>query len=249
VRRALAGAAVIGAALIAAPSALAVTCPPPATAAIVCPPPTGGGGGQPCPPQPPPPQPPPPEPPVPLAAPPSSAALHTFALLRRAARPADAWPRPDLLPSGVTFDPHWSRLARKSGGYRFFLLPGNPNCDSSKGTLLYIGAVGQFSSVSGGATVHSVRRFGEWSAQGTSRGSIVSGLLPDGVAKVTVTYPKGRGHPGGVRYRHAFRKTVRVRHNMAVFRIGRTPDDAASPARQVWRSKSGRVIRRARGNP
>src|SRR5581483_4948906 len=132
----------------------------PAGAATVCPPPTGGGGGgggaQPC----------------ASPAPPSSAALHSFALLRRAATPADAWPRPDLLPSGVTFDPRSSRLARRFGGYRFFLVPGNPSCASSTGTLLYVGAIGRFSSVSGGATVHSVRRFGEWSAQGTSRGSI-----------------------------------------------------------------------------
>jgi hypothetical protein len=32
-------------------------------------------------------------------------------------------------------------------------------------------------------------------------------------------------------------------------KLGRTADDAASPARQVWLSKSSRVIRRAPGDP
>jgi hypothetical protein len=69
------------------------------------------------------------------------------------------------------------------------------------------------------------------------------------VAKVAVTYPKGRGHPGGVSYPHAVRRTLRVRNNLVLFRLARAPDDASSPAHQVCFSKSGRVIRRAPGNP
>jgi hypothetical protein len=170
----------------------------------------------------------------------------TFSVLRRSATPADSWPRTDLLPSGTTFDQPLFRHTGSLGAYRFFLLPAG-TCGTQ--ATLYIGALGSISTVQGGATLAQVKRFGEWIAQGKAGGSLVAGLLPDGVAKVTVIYPKGRGHPGGVAYPHAVRKTVRVRNNMALFRLGRPPDDAASPSRQIWFSKSGRVIRRAPGNP
>jgi hypothetical protein len=172
--------------------------------------------------------------------------LSTFSVLRRAATPSDSWPRTDLLPPNVSFDQPLFRRTGSLGGYKFFLLPAG-TCGSPQ--TLYIGALGSISTVQGGATLSQVKRFGEWIAQGKGGGSLVAGLLPDGVAKVTVTYPKGRGHPGGVAYPHAVRKTVRVRNNMALFRLGRTPDDASSPSRQIWLSKSGRVIRRAPGNP
>src|SRR6185437_13767513 len=152
----------------------------------------------------------------------------TFSVLRRSATPADSWPRTDLLPSGPTFDQPLFRRTGSLGGYRFFLLPAG-RCGAAQ--TLYIGALGSISTVQGGAALAQVRRFGEWIAQGKAGGSLVAGLLPDGVAKVTVTYPKGRSHPGGVAYPHAVRKTVRVRNNMALFKLGRTPDDAASPSR------------------
>jgi hypothetical protein len=176
----------------------------------------------------------------------SPKASSTFSVLRRPATPADSWPRTDLLPSGATFDTDLFRLTGSLAGYRFFLLPAG-TCGTP--TTLYIGALGSISTVQGGASLTHVKRYGEWIAQGSSSGSLVAGLLPDGVAKVTVIYPKGRGHPGGVSYKHAVKKTVRVRGNTALFELGRPPDDASSPSRQLWFSKSGRVIRRAPGNP
>jgi hypothetical protein len=176
----------------------------------------------------------------------SPKALSAFSVLRRSATPADSWPRTELLPTGVTFDQALFRHTRSLAGYRFFLLPAG-TCGTAQ--TLYIGALGSISTVQGGARLAQVKRFGEWIAQGRAGGSLVAGLLPDGVAKVTVTYPKGRGHPGGVAYPHAVRKTVRVRNNMALFKLARTTDDASSPSRQIWLSKSGRVIRRAPGNP
>jgi hypothetical protein len=181
--------------------------------------------------------------------PPPQQLAATFGVLRRAATPADSWPRTDLLPQDVSFYQGSSRLARSFGGYRFFLLPGHPSTPCGSSPELFIGALGSIPTVQGGATLTQVKRFGEWIAQGSSAGSLVAGLLPDRVARVTVTYPKGRAHPGGVAYPHAVRKTVRVRNNLALFKLRRTPDDASSPARQTWFSKSGRVIRRAPGNP
>jgi opacity protein-like surface antigen len=181
--------------------------------------------------------------------PPANQVLSSFSVLRRTATPADSWPRTDLLPAGTTFNQGWFRLTGSVGGYRFFLLPGRKDTPCGSPPELFIGALGSISTVQGGASLTHVKRYGEWIAQGSSAGSLVAGLFPDGVAKVTVTYPKGRGHPGGVSYRHAVRKTARVRSNTALFELRRPPDDASSPSRQVWFSKSGRVIRRASGNP
>ena len=181
--------------------------------------------------------------------PPANQVLSTFAVLRRAATPADSWPRTDLLPPDISFNRGWFRLTGAIGGYRFFLLPGHKTTPCGSPPELFIGALGSISTVQGGASLVHVKRYGEWIAQGSRAGSLVAGLLPDGVAKVTVTYPKWRGHPGGVNYKHAVSKTVRVRSNTALFELGRPPDDASSPTRQVWFSKSGRVIRRAPGNP
>jgi hypothetical protein len=186
--------------------------------------------------------------------PPQATVIATFDVLRRHATPADAWPAPQLLPPDLSFNEDWFRRTGSLGGMRFYLLPGQKATPCGAPTKLFVGATGGSganggSVVSGGAGLSFVKRFGEWAAFGSSGGSLVSGLLPDGVAKVTVTYPKGRGHPGGVAYPHAVRKTVHVRNNMALFKLGRTPDDASSPSRQIWRSKSGRVIRRAPGNP
>jgi hypothetical protein len=178
--------------------------------------------------------------------PPDAAALHAFGLLRRAATPADSWPAPDLLPQGYGFNESSFRRAGSLGGYRFFLLPGHRGCGGR--TLLFVGAAGANSTVNGGVSLSLVRHFGFWFGQGFSGGSVVSGLVPDGVAKVRVTFPKGQNHPGGVDYPRAVTRTVRVHHNMALFKLGRTPADA-TPSRQVWFSKSGRVIRRAPGNP
>jgi hypothetical protein len=175
--------------------------------------------------------------------------LSTFSVLDRASTPSDAWPKNDLLPRDESFYEKGIRRVRSAGGYRFFILPAHKSTPCGSAPELFIGALGSVSTVQGGASLNQVRHFGEWVAQGTSSGSVVAGLLPDGVAKVTVTYPKGRGHPGGVAYPRTVRKTVKVRNNVALFKLSRTPDDAASPSRQVWFSKSGRVIRRAPGNP
>jgi hypothetical protein len=186
--------------------------------------------------------------------PPPNAVLATFGVLRRPSTPADSWPHAELLPPDISFNQGWFRRLGSLGGVRFFLLPGHDATPCGSPAKLFVGAASGSSTngggtVQGGASLTYVKRYGEWIAQGSSSGSLVAGLLPDGVAKVTVTYPKGRGHPGGVNYKHAVHKTVRVRSNTALFKLGRPPDDAASPSRQVWFSKSGRVIRRAPGNP
>jgi len=178
--------------------------------------------------------------------PPDAAALNAFALLRSPTTPSDGWPKPELLPSDTSFNQRWFHRAGALGGYSFFLLPAHQGCSGP--SELWIAALGSPSTVNGAVGVRQAKRFGFWFGQGFSGGSIVAGLLPDGVARVRVTIPKGRGHPGGVSYRGAVRRTVRVRNNMALLRLGRPPADA-TPSRQVWFSKSGRVIRRAPGNP
>jgi hypothetical protein len=179
---------------------------------------------------------------------PAQSVLSTFGVLRRPARPTDSWPRTDLLDPDESYNQNWFRRAGSLAGYSFFVLPGHKATPCGSPPELYVGALGRFSTVNGAVSLSTIRHFGFWFGQGFSGGSIVSGLLPDGVAKVRVTFPKGRSHPGGVKYKRAVRRTVRVHNNVALFRLARPPADA-TPSHQVWFSKSGRVIRRARGNP
>jgi hypothetical protein len=75
--------------------------------------------------------------------------------------------------------------------------------------------------------------------------STVSALLPDGVARIEVTFARtesrGPDRPPR-RYARAIRRTLLVRDNVVSFRVLRDAEDAF-PSRQVWRSASGEVLR------
>jgi hypothetical protein len=102
-------------------------------------------------------------------------------------------------------------------------------------------------SGSGGESAAVLRRRGMYSTfgSGTLLPAVVSALIPDGVASVTVTYPRkaSRGpHRRPRIYSKRIRLTVPVQDNVISFVVPRFPVDAF-PARQVWRSGDGRVIR------
>ena len=100
-----------------------------------------------------------------------------------------------------------------------------------------------------GADVGVIRRTGNWvTSSSTEAGEVerstVAALLPDGVARIDVTYPRGRSSEPTLvrRYAHAIRRTLQVRDNVVSFRVPRNAEDAF-PTRQVWRSASGEVLR------
>lgn len=80
---------------------------------------------------------------------------------------------------------------------------------------------------------------------GSGHGAQLDGLVPDGVASVTLEYPKrvGRGrYYKPAEFPSAFSRTVRVRENVLSVRVPRDAGDAF-PARMVWRAADGSVLR------
>jgi hypothetical protein len=96
----------------------------------------------------------------------------------------------------------------------------------------------------GGADVASLRERGVFGSIGGNDGSRLNGLVPDGVATVTLEFPKTRSR--GPNYKpavfpSAFTKTVAVHENVLSVEIPRGAPDAF-PHRMVWRDATGAVI-------
>lgn len=102
----------------------------------------------------------------------------------------------------------------------------------------------------GGGDATSVRRYGEFNSGGGRRingghGSIVTGLVPDGVASITFTYPRqvSRGpYRDPKTYPSAITLTEPVHDNVVRFAVERSAEDAFAP-RMVWRDATGKTIR------
>ena len=97
----------------------------------------------------------------------------------------------------------------------------------------------------GGNDVKSFRERGTFGSSGGGRSSRLNGLVPDGVATVTLEFPRrvsrGKNYKPVV-FPKAFKRTVRVQQNVISLRVPRGAPDAFS-ARMVWRAGDGRVIR------
>jgi hypothetical protein len=72
----------------------------------------------------------------------------------------------------------------------------------------------------------------------------VVGLIPDGVAKIDFTFARGQGVERTPRrhfYRHIYRRSVAVVHNVVALSVPRAPEDVFW-SRQVWRDADGSVV-------
>ena len=100
----------------------------------------------------------------------------------------------------------------------------------------------------GGAGISSFMAHGMFFASGGEHSSTLVGLVPDGVATVTLHYPRtvsrGRWYKPAV-FPSAFTRTVRVQQNVLVVHVPRGNLDAFA-ARMIWRSADGKVVRVAR---
>jgi hypothetical protein len=98
----------------------------------------------------------------------------------------------------------------------------------------------------GGSDVAYVRTHGMWFSGGGPSGSVLDGLLPDGVAKVRVHFGPSRvPEPLAGKVRPQPRpktRTAVVRDNVVSLRISRTAI-AAFPDRMTWYAADGSVLR------
>ena len=102
----------------------------------------------------------------------------------------------------------------------------------------------------GGGDVKAFLSHGTFgSSGGAGNEALLSGLVPDGVASVTLEYPKtvsrGRYYEPTV-FPSAFTRTVRVQENVLAVHVPRNAGDAF-PSRMVWRRADGSVLRVVKG--
>lgn len=108
---------------------------------------------------------------------------------------------------------------------------------------------GGLGSGGGGGRFWYFLTHGNLGTSGSGRSSTITGLLPDGVASITMTFPKrvsrGRYYKPKV-FRRKVVVTAPVRENVFTVRVPRAAPDAF-PSRAVWRGPDGHVVRVVRG--
>lgn len=107
-------------------------------------------------------------------------------------------------------------------------------------------AAGRVTGGGGGGDVTNFRTHGAFNSMGGGgRSARLSGLVPDGVASVTFTFPKrvsrGRNYKPKV-YARTVTRTVRVSENVVSLRVPRDAPNALS-VRMVWRAADGSILR------
>jgi hypothetical protein len=186
-----------------------------------------------------------------------------LAPLGRAQTPADLPPRRFSESSGISLDEElavgegvYSRFIRRAAvihGESLYLVPVERACDQGtvvREAVFLIGVRPQSSSTDGPATAESIKREGlkgdwGWGTRGNKTVEVVPGVVPKGVAKVTLLYPRHSGLPASV--------TVAVVNNVfAAFVPSSVTQSSseplasyvpASPQKIVWRSRKGKALK------
>jgi hypothetical protein len=107
-------------------------------------------------------------------------------------------------------------------------------------------ADGSIGSGGGGVGATFIQQTGEFGTSSAPGGvSHVVGLIPDGVATVTSSFPqtvsRGRGNPPKV-YPAPIERTDPVQDNVVSISVERDPEDAF-PSKMVWRAADGSVVK------
>jgi hypothetical protein len=171
---------------------------------------------------------------------PSSAFLSMLGVLRRPQRPSDDLELSLLSHVGEGVYVNYIRLARVVAGTSYYLIPvAKPNCSGPEELLLNERSPGGFASYGGATAAHIAdgKLFGTCCKGPTA---VVAGVVPDRVAKVSITYPKsGR--------LHAVTITTKPVENVFVVTVPRESTVAAVPKSVIWRSAKGKVIKTTHG--
>jgi hypothetical protein len=187
---------------------------------------------------------------------PSAGLRSLLAPLRRAQTPADMPPRRDPESSGISFGEEFAagegirtRFIRRAAvihGESLYLVPAARACDDGYPVreAMFLFVVGPDGSIiNGPATAASIKRQGiQGSFRSRSVGNAgmeeVPGVVPKGVAKVTLLYQRGHGFPASV--------TVAVVNNVYEAFVPYSTQKfeyPESPTKIVWRSRRGKVLK------
>jgi hypothetical protein len=179
---------------------------------------------------------------------PGPAVLSMLAVLRSPQTALDTLPASSL-PGGV---PHmgegiYIKYVREAGvilGTSYYVIPVAKGCASSKEeVILYTDTARGFSGWSG-ATLHAIERGRLLGSEGTAASSVVSGIVPDGVATVTLEYAAAKPSAMSPTKQRAVTVTAKPVNNVFAVRVPQNPGSASLPKAIVWRSAKGAVIKR-----
>ncbi len=168
-------------------------------------------------------------------APPSQALLSLVGVLRRAATPANALPK-NLRPLGASV--RYARRARVVAGRSYYVIPAlYGRCKPFEpwtGVLLWEGRHHR-SSVDFWS-VQSVEQGKTVNVYAVGRQTVVAGVVPNGVATVTLDYPARPTLPAvGIR--------TQVVHNVVVVNVPRARARATATLTATWQSANGTTIK------
>jgi hypothetical protein len=171
---------------------------------------------------------------------PSSAFLSMLGVLRRPQKPTD-----DLEVSSLAIGEgvyvNYIRLARVVAGTSYYLIPvAKPNCSEPEELLLNERSSSYLGSSYGGSTATRIAQGKLFASSGRGPTAVVAGVVPDRVAKVSLSYPKS----GPL---HAVTITTKPVENVFVATVPRESPAASVPKSVVWRSARGKVIKTIHG--
>jgi hypothetical protein len=185
---------------------------------------------------------------------PSHALLSILGVLRRPATPADTLPgsmkRAIIQTAGFTGREVYARYIRRArvvSGVSYFVWPLLVTACGQLGkfargreTMVIAhdgggGGAGDAATIEQGTTLAG--------GTGTFGQSTINGLVPDGVATVTLRYPAGK--IGGFDRSHAaaFTTTVKIVGNLLVATIPRGGNRLTAPMTMIWRGADGHVVK------
>jgi hypothetical protein len=178
---------------------------------------------------------------------PSTRLLSTLGVLRRPQTAEDALPAPLNSEGPPRFGEgiyvKYVRLARVVAGVKYYIVPvakgRSPLCHVREEVFLEtVEALGQASG--GGVTVKEIGHGKLTGARWIGGGGVEYGVVPDGVAKVTLRFPSASGERG-------LRASVTVvpKDNIYVATVPPAASGAlpVSPKTVIWRSRKGSVLK------
>jgi hypothetical protein len=98
----------------------------------------------------------------------------------------------------------------------------------------------------GGADAAEIKHQGMFYSSGTNHGSVLSGVVPDGVATVTFNFPRERSKTPQTNSRPPASVTATVTNNVVVTAIPRSAENAFSST-MIWRDANGTIVKTIHG--
>jgi hypothetical protein len=199
-----------------------------------------------------------PAPPARVIGSPPAALLSILGVLRRPASAADE-PPANILANQTELYVNSVRFARTAFGRGWYVWVAGPpsplsagRCTRSVGVALYGLGGRSGGGGTGGGTAAQIESRGMWISIGGGTGAdpartLFAGIVPDGVATVTLHYPAGKLGGFSQRSGPALTVTGHAVNNVLVISVERAGEQARVAVTTTWRAANGTVINTLHG--